>query len=159
VTFPPLVEYATREEYKRHYENTYCRSAIMTFDNIRVFFQTQRFGHAFYLSSDRSGNKDGFAWERAKRIDWIKAALAYDAAELYQGWNKDTNVYVPERRVSVVVNDYVVVIEMYFSQNKQLRAKFITAYVADDGGEKIRRLAPKWTLEECLAVLENKNAR
>ena len=158
MVFPPFVEYGSRTDYKRHYEQTYCRGVIHTFDHIRVYFCPQRFGHAFYESSDKSGNKDVFSRERAKRIDWIGAVLEYDEAELYQGWNKDDKVYTPDRRVSLVVDDYVVVIRLSLKNDNSLKGEFVTAYVADQSAAKIKK-SPLWTLEACLNELKKENRR
>lgn len=102
-------------EYKKHYESTYCRAEIYTLDNIRVYFNTQKFGHAFYENSQhRSGPKDQFSPERAQRMDWIKSTLMHPDALLFFGWNKDKKVYEESRRVSVVFEDFVVVIELSY---------------------------------------------
>ena len=79
-------------EYKKHYESTYCRAEIYTLDNIRVYFNAQKFGHAFYENSQhRSGPKEQFSPERAQRMDWIKSTLMHPDALLFFGWNKDTS--------------------------------------------------------------------
>jgi len=157
---PPLVHYATPAEYKVHYENHYCREKIFTFDNIRVYFRPVKFGHAFYESSAMNGKKDAFSQNRAERIGWIRATLEHPQAELYQGWNKDCKVYDNSRRVSVVYDDFIVVIWMNkIDQNGKLStADFVTAYVADNSIEKIRK-SPKWNLEEIQKELEKKSGR
>lgn len=141
---PPLVSYATPAEYRQHFEKNYCRGKIITFDNIRVHFKSTKFGHVFYESSGRDGKKDVFSKARAERIDWIKATLENPSAELYQGWNKKDKIVEPNRRVSVVYEDFVVVIEVKFDTGSQpIKAEFVTAYVADNSIEAIRR-SPKW---------------
>lgn len=157
MSFPPLVIYTDRTQYKRHYENVYCRSIIVTFDDIRVYFKPQRFGHAFYESTP-GGGKTIFSQKRAERIDWIKAVLESPDAELYQGWSKNKKVYVPDRRVSVMLEDYVVVIELRLIKGAKLKGDFITAYVADTSINKIRS-SPTWTLQACLDTLQKKNRR
>lgn len=142
--FPALVNYATPAEYKEHYEKYYCRQKIITFDNLRVYFRKTKFGHVFYESSSRDGRKDVFSRRRAERIDWIKATLEHPKAEFYQGWNKDKKVHDCDRRVSVVYEDFVVVIQIKRDINEQIiAAEFVTAYSADNSIAKIRS-SPKW---------------
>ncbi len=70
---PPLLDYQTVDEYKRHYEKHYQRGNIVTFEDIRIYFKPQKFGHAFYENSQKKeGPKDRFSYERAQRMDWIK---------------------------------------------------------------------------------------
>ena len=141
---PALVCYATPAEYKSHYEKHYCRGKIITFDNIRVYFTPAKFGHVFYESSARNGKKDFFSKIRAERINWIKATLENPHAELYQGWNKKQKVVEPNRRVSLVYEDFVVVIETKRDANGRItKAEFVTAYVADNSINEIRK-SPKW---------------
>lgn len=146
---PTLIHYSTPAEYRQHYEKHYCREKIFTFDSIRVHFRQSKFGHVFYESSTRNGKKDKFSQSRAERIGWIRATLEHPKAELYQGWNKDDKVYDNSRRVSVVYDDFVVVIWMnkLDADRKPTAADFVTAYVADNSIEKIRQ-SPKWNLKE-----------
>ena len=60
MALPPLVHYATVAEYRSHYERVYCRGNILTFDGIRVYFAASKFGHVFYESTARDGQKDLF---------------------------------------------------------------------------------------------------
>ena len=141
---PALVHYATPAEYKQHYEKHYCRGKIVTFDSIRVYFKPTKFGHVFYESTARDGKKDVFSKIRAERIDWIKATLENPDAELYQGWNKKDKVVEPNRRVSVVYEEFVVIIEVKKDDSgKVIKAEFVTAYVADNSINEIRK-SPKW---------------
>jgi len=150
---PPLLDYKTVIEYKRHYESRYQRGHIVTFDGIRVYFKPQKFGHAFYENSQRrKGPKDEFSMTRAQRMDWIKAALENPDAELLKGWNPKEKRYDDERRVSVVYGDFVVVIELSLNREGQLKGNFVTCYVADNSIEKIKA-SPKWSREECLERL------
>lgn len=146
---PALIHYSTPAEYKQHYEKHYCREKIFTFDSIRVFFRPSKFGHVFYESSARDGNKDKFSQSRAERIGWIRATLEHPDAELYQGWNKDDKVYDNSRRVSVVYDGFVVVIWMkkIHTSGKIEAADFVTAYVADNSIGKIKN-SPKWVLQK-----------
>lgn len=145
---PDLVCYATPAEYRQHYKKYYCLEKIITFDNIRVYFSPAKFDHVFYESTARDGKKDVFSKIRAERIDWIKATLENPNAELYQGWNKKDKVVEPNRRVSVVYEEFVVIIEIKRDLNGMLaKAEFVTAYVADNSIDEIRKM-PKWIREK-----------
>lgn len=97
----------------RHYETNYCGATIHTFDGLRVYFPKQQFDDAFFESaSRRKRDKSIFSMERAKRIDWIKAALQETTAELYVGWDRDKKCYSRRRRVCVVYGNCVVVLYM-----------------------------------------------
>ena len=137
----PYRIYETEREYCLHFSQVYCSGPIMTFDGIAVRFRKNDFIHCCFESSKRNEIKDRFSPERAKRIDWIKTALQDPAAELYIGWDCTKKSYDDERRVCVVVGEFVVVIQLLDAKT----AKFITAYYAGNGEtiEKIRR-SPKW---------------
>lgn len=151
---PPLLTYGTVREYKQHYERYYQRGTIFTFDSIRVYFKPQKFGHAFYQNSrGRSGAKDEFSTERAQRMDWIKLTLEHPDADVYMGWNKDEKCFEEDRRVSVVFEDFVVVIELSLNTKGELKANFVTCYVADRSIGKIRS-SPPWDRDKCLKKLE-----
>jgi len=106
-----------------------------------VRFRKDRFDHCFYESTQRNRIKDRFSPKRAERIDWIKAALQDESADLYVGWDRKKKRYSTFHRVVVIVNNYVVVIRLL----KNKKAEFVTAYVADSTStiEKIRR-SPLW---------------
>lgn len=126
--YPPLREFKDAAECEQYYKTKYCAAKITTFDNIRVFFPAGSFKHAFYRSTSRkSSNKDSFAHERAERIDWIVVALQDCHAELFCGWDNKKKRIDENRRVAIVVDNYVVVIQI---RNSSL-AIFITAFVAD----------------------------
>ena len=78
--------------------------------------------------------------QRAARMMWIKDVLADKDAKMYVGYDSKTKGYSRSKRVSVVKDDYVVVIQLY----KEDQAKFITAYVADNSISKITN-GPEWT--------------
>lgn len=143
---PPLVHYDTWEEYREHYLRVYCRGVIRTFDGIRIYFRPDRFGHAFRESSKRDGNKDSFDGTREQRIDWIKATLESPDAELFQGWDKKTRKADPSRRVSVVYEDFVVIVDLGYNKKGELKGNFVTCYQADNSIGKIKG-TPRWTLE------------
>lgn len=148
---PPLVNYATRNEYLEHYKRVYCKSKIITPDNIRVFFSEDRFNHAFYEGKHKGIN---FSFERAKYIDWIKYTLENEESQLLQGYCSDTGCYEPHRRTAVIKNDkYVVVVEMFYNKKDELCAKFKTAFYADRSFSKISQ-SPQWKLADCEAYLK-----
>jgi hypothetical protein len=140
-------------EYRAHYQRHYCCARIVTFDDIRVYFRPQKFDHAFYENSqNRFGPKDMFCEIRAQRMDWIKATLEAPDAKLYIGWNKCKKCLEENRRVSVVYDDFVVIIEMSLSKGI-LKANFVTCFEADRSIEKIRQ-APAWEKGRCIKMLK-----
>lgn len=140
---PAKVNYATVSEYRQHFERVYCNVAILTFDGIAVRFRKEDFDHCMFESTHRDGVKDQFSQERSERIDWIKATLGNPEAELYQGWDGKRKCYLADRRVSVVYEEFVVIIQLLGALPGTRRAKFITAYLADNNIARIRR-GPKW---------------
>ncbi len=142
-----LIQYGTEEEYRRHFEQVYCKGPIKTFDGIAVRFHKNMFDHCFFESSRRDTNKDTFSIKRSERIDWIKKALQDPSSEKYVGWDRKKKRYNKKRRVTIVMGNYVVIIQLTGSR----KANFITAYLADTGGRKGRpatidliRSGPKW---------------
>lgn len=158
MALPALVHYGTAVEYRQHFEREYCRGTIVTFDGIRVYFAAEKFGHAFYESTSRGGRKDVFSPVRAQRIGWIRHTLEHPDAALFAGWNKETRQPDVTRRVAVVYEDFVVIVAMSLRQDRQLKAKFITCYQADNSIGKIRAAA-LWEREACLAALEGRGGR
>lgn len=149
---PPLLTLANAPAYRQHFVQTYCRSVITTHDGMRVYFQHQDFDHAFFESSGRRGQNDVFSPVRAERMDWIAVALIDPNAVCYQGWNKRRKVYDPTRRVTVVIDDFVIVIGISQRRGGSLKANFITCFRADNSIGKIRQ-SPRWTMQECLNAL------
>jgi len=145
VDCPPLLKFESIDDYRTYFKKFYCRNPILTFDNIPVFFHKNKFDHAFFERSKRSGIKDIFSWKRAERMNWIKHTLQDQKAELYIGWDKNKKRYIRYRRVSIVNGNYVVVIHFHKSFK---RAFFVTAYVADSKRtlEMIKR-SPKWQIK------------
>lgn len=138
--YPPLVVYPTEDEYRLHFEKIYCKGPVDTFDAIPVRFKKQDFDHAFYESVVKKD--DTFSTKRAQRINWIKAALEDPASERYVGWDNKKKRHDNGRRVALVMTNYVVIISI----NKNLKGRFITAFVADTGRTlKMIRKNPKWT--------------
>ncbi len=154
---PPLLAYPTEEEYKAHYEQAYCQGGMITFDNIKVYFRKEKFRHAFYESSGRDGVKDRFSPQRACRMNWIEATLCSPEAMLYMGWDKAKSRYDAASRVSVVFEDFVVIIRLSLIKTDTLKGDFVTCYQADNSIGKIRK-SPKWNRESCMRVLAKKKA-
>jgi len=154
---PPLLILNTEEEYKVHYERTYCHGGIVTFDKITVFFKREKFRHAFYESSKRNGKKDLFSPARARRMSWIEATLCCPDATLYMGRDKVKKKYDNARRVCFVYEEFVVIIRLYLSKSGELKGEFVTCYQADNSIEKIKT-SPKWSRDNCLKALAKKKA-
>jgi hypothetical protein len=152
MALPPLVTYATEVEYRGHFEREYCRATVATHDGIRVFFGKGQFDHAFFESTNRDGLKNAFSTARAERIDWIKATLLDPNADRYQGWDARARQYQPTRRVEVVYEDFVVVLQLGRKLNGDLKAQFVTCFKADNSIGKIRT-SPLWTLQDRLNAL------
>ena len=140
---PPRVVYATVDEYRQHFQRVYCRGPVMTFDGIPVAFNRSDFDHCMYESSRRDRNKDQFSVRRSERIDWIRETLTNPKADLYQGWDKSKKRCDPASRVAVVYEEFVVVIRIYSGCSGGMRARFLTAYLADNSIAKIRAM-PRW---------------
>jgi len=105
--YPSLVYYQTIAEYRSHYKRVYCQKPIKTFDEIAVRFRNDIFDHCFFESTQRNQVKDVFSNTRAERMDWIKAALQDSAAKLYVGWDGKRKRYDKNRRVVLVVANYI----------------------------------------------------
>jgi len=157
VSLPCLVEYETEAEYRDYYKRSYCSGVVTTFDGIVVYFRANKFDHAFYESSARDGRKDQFSFARAQRLDWIKATLEHPEADLYMGWDKWKRNYDPGRRVSVIYEDFVVVIEIRQTKAGKLKGDFVTCYKADNSIVKIRS-SPEWNIK-CFLSEGNKKGR
>lgn len=143
---PRLVELQSERECRARFEKMYCRTPILTFDGISVRFRKRQFDHRFFESTTHDGVKNRFSSERAKRIDWIRAVLESPDAELYQGWDNRKRRHDPNRRVAIVLGEYVVMIALISADS----ANFVTAYVSEppepgrlSAVQKIRR-GPKW---------------
>lgn len=141
--YPALLKLPSQDDYREHFEHTYCVQPILTFDGIEVRFRKDDFHHCCFESSKRDSTKDQFSPQRAERLDWIKAALQDRSSERYVGWDRKKKRHDPARRVTVVQGNYVVVIAL--QTKNRMKARFITAYVADSPAslQRIRR-GPKW---------------
>lgn len=141
MTYPPLLSLKSPDEYRKYFEENYCNQKIYTFDKIQVLFPKGAFDHAFYSSSSRrEQKKDVFSAERAERMPWIKVALGDSSAELYFGWDNKRKCVFLNRRVAIVVRDYVVIIQTKSAD----MAFFISAFIADQRAQNMIRLNPKW---------------
>ena len=129
MTYPPLLQLESKEEYQTQWEIHYCQQPIFTFDEIRVRFRKEDFAHAFYESVRAKASKDVFSTKRAQRLLWIKVALQDSTSERFVGWDNTKKRYDHSRRVTIVMGNYVVVIALL--SKKINEAQFITAYVGD----------------------------
>ena len=145
---PPLLQLATEADYRAHFEQTYCHGALRTCDGVPVYFNRNKFEHAFFESTNRDGAKDAFSLVRAERMDWIAATLQNQNADWYQGWDGRTRQYDPVRRVCVAYEEFVVVLWFSLKRNGDLKANFVTCYLADNSIGKIRT-SPQWTEAAC----------
>jgi len=150
---PPLLKLADQGAYRQHYERTICRGGIATHDGIPVFFRKQEFDHAFFESSNRQGANDVFSLERAMRMDWIIPALIDPNARRLQGWLKREQRHDATRRVTVFLDNFLVVIALRIGRKGDLLAQFVTCYPADRKTQYKLDRAPTWTLKECLDAL------
>ncbi|MBA7625981.1 hypothetical protein ES703_33415 [subsurface metagenome] len=140
MAYPPLVRYASEQEYRRHFIEKYCKRQIITFDDIPVRFNNKDFAHAFYESGSNLKN-NLFSVVRAQRIDWIEVALLDANAELYYGWDADKKRVDTTRRVALVKKNYIVIIQIM----KSGKARFITAFVANNYRTFLKiKQSPKW---------------
>lgn len=140
MTYPPLINYNSEHEYRKHFEKIYCQEPITTFDGIAIRFKKQDFDHAFYESV--ASKDDTFSWQRAERIDWIKAALEDPNSSRFIGWDNSKKRYDIKRRVALVNGNYVVVIAI----TGRDKGRFITAYIADTGRTlQMIQQSPPWT--------------
>lgn len=136
----------TEEQFRVLWHDNYVRQEIFTFDDIRVHFYDDNFDHAFYESTKRNvGKGDAFyknelSKRRLARMMWIKDTLQDEEAKIVIGYDKKTQSYKRNKRVSIVKGNYVVVIQLYGDFKN---AKFITAYVADNSIDKIMH-SPEW---------------
>ncbi len=151
MTYPSLLQLNSNEEYRAQWEAHYCRQPIFTFDEIRVRFRKEDFDHAFYEST--KSKKDVFSAKRAERLHWIKIALQDPRSERFAGWDNTKKRYDQARRVTVVMENYVIVIALLLQRVNE--ARFITAYVADAIGRNgkpstidLIRSGPLWDPSE-----------
>lgn len=135
---PPLLNYQTQDEFFNHFKKTYCRGTITTFDGIQVRFRTGQFYHCCFDSVH--SKDDTFSHQRAARLDWIKAVLESPEAELRVGWDNVKKRPATNRRVALVADSYVVVIQLRHDRN----ANFVTAFIANGRAVAQIRTNPLW---------------
>lgn len=147
MNYPPFVCYKTIDEYREHFYAVYCKEPIECFDGIKVRFRKSDFDHAFYESSRRDGNKNIFSQCRAERIDWIKTALQDTESERYVGWDNTQKQYDRNRRVTIVMGNYVVVIIITGEKKAVFKTAFVDRGIRRPGKpttvDQIRN-SPKW---------------
>lgn len=144
MSYPALVIYGTESDYKDHFREKYCQKVLATFDGITVGFTHSDFKHAFYQASGNQ-RKGAFSKDRARRIDWIEAALGDQTAQLHCGWHAVRKQVDTTRRVALVQNNYVVVIQLLSKSNK---ARFVTAYAASRSTVQRIKNSRKWSCSE-----------
>ena len=136
--YPPLLKGKSAAEYRSYFESNYCRKPIETFDGIQVRFRKRDFNHCFFESIDEKD--DTFSFKRAERVLWIKAALQDPEAELRVGWDNKKKRPTVNRRVAIVMCDWIVVIQM----TGQKEAVFKTAFTANERALRMIRTNPEW---------------
>jgi len=136
--YPPLLKYKSAAEYRSYFESNYCQGPIETFDGIKVRFRKRDFNHCFFESIEEKD--DTFSFKRAERVLWIKAALQDPEAELRVGWDNKKKRPAVNRRVAIVMCDWIVVIQM----TGQKEAVFKTAFIANERALRMIRTNPEW---------------
>ena len=120
---PYKIDEADREaEMRKLWKQEYCLKEIETFDGISVKFYEDMFDHCFYESENRKEkDKSILSLNRLEKMLWIKDTLQDPSAILKKGWNTKRKEFFENRRVSIVKDNYVVII-MFVGF---LKAKFI----------------------------------
>ena len=125
--YPPFRKFKDAAECEQYYKVKYCAAKITTFDNIRVFFPAGSFKHAFIKAQIEKFQIKPVCSRpsRTNRLDYF--CIIDTNAELFCGWDNKKKKIDENRRVAVVVDNYVVVILL----RNSLNAIFITAFVAN----------------------------
>lgn len=152
MTAPALLMLPDEAAYQAEYECQLCLGVVTTHDGIRVYFERHAFGHAFYVTPMGGGTKGALCPDRSQRLTWIAPTLQTANADLYQGYDSKKKVYVPNRRVAVMWDNFVVVTQLTQRKDGALKGKFVTCYKADNSIGKIRT-SPAWDEAACRAVL------
>ena len=138
------------EKYRDVFISTYVKAPsgdeliITDWNGNRIHFSLHSFDHAFSEATDYrfgSGFHDiPFSRNRARRVLWIKEALAASAGtiERRHETRRDSRRRLRKRRVLIVVEEkYVIVLE---ETEREKELNFISAFPADTVYvEKIRR--------------------
>ncbi|MEM0541832.1 hypothetical protein WFZ85_04345 [Flavobacterium sp. j3] len=129
-------------DLRQLWNDEYCKVDVYTHDGILVQFYQDMFDHCFYESYDRGArDKSILSLNRLEKILWIKEALLDKTAVLKKGWDRKTKTYTDDRRLTIVKDNYIVVI-LIFKNNK---ARFVTAYeVNDDDNLDLILGSPNW---------------
>lgn len=132
----------TETELRQLWDDEYCKVNVYTHDGIHVKFYQNMFDHCFYESYDREAkDKSILSLNRLEKMLWIKEALLDKSAVLKKGWDRKTKTYTDDRRLTIVKDNYIVVI-LIFKDNK---ARFVTAYeVNDDDNLGLILGSPNW---------------
>jgi hypothetical protein len=101
-----------------------------------------------FESTSHNEIKDAFSIARAERLEWIRETLNNPRADLYQGWDRKKRRIDPDCRVAVAYEDFVIVIRTYLGVKGIVKAKFVTAYMAEQSIGKIRSM-PRWEKSKC----------
>lgn len=138
----PYLILPTDADYKLYWESVVCASPVTTVHGVKVFFQRNRFEHAFFESPMRNGIKGTVcSTERVQRMSWIRAALTDPASDWRTGWNKSLGQADRSRAVCITDEDFVIVIGMHATD--PARANFMSCYRADQSIGRIRCM-PCW---------------
>lgn len=138
---PPLLQLENLELYRSYFKATYCLRPILTHDGISVRFRQNQFAHIAQESSQRDGHKDTLSPERLERLSWIKIGLQDDSLGFLAGWDSKKKVYDHKRRVTLMVEDFVIVLAL----KNGTEADFVTCYLADSPRTKTKlQAAPAW---------------
>ncbi len=152
---PALLEYKTEAEYKAYYKTNLMKQAVFTFDGIRVYFTEQRFWHACE-ERDETGKKSIFSFHRASYLSWIKYTLESPDTRIYKGTHERKTE--ADRRVSLLCEKFVVVLQMGLNSKGELKANFITSFPLDGGAMGIKK-SQLWNKEDCLNCLNLKKKK
>lgn len=147
--------------YRIHYRDNFSRRPLpfrVSSGFAPVYFDINRFDHAFYESTQRNGTKDMFSYARAERMDDVAVALSDASADRRAGWNKSQKRHEQTSCVTLCLGDFVVVVRLGITRAGTLRGKFVTCYVADNSIGKIKR-APLWSEAACIGQLRNRALR
>lgn len=143
---PHTIAEETREsDLRLLWKEVYCDNTkpIYTFDGILVKFYEDMFDHCFYESANNiAKDKSILSLNRLEKLHWIKDTLEDANSLLKQGWDKDKKAYIPNRRVTLVKGNYIVIISI----NKlRTQARFITAYEIQNEDKIIEiQKSPNW---------------